>query len=103
MLVRTFLGYMTAKKVRNHWRCYCGSGRPLQRCHMAQVQFLRARIPRARALSFFQALQNAFSMPEQTRTRPAQNLHSLHLTSGMSLPCRGTFSDSELSNLKPHD
>ena len=69
-MVRTFLGYMTAKKVRNHWRCYCGSGRPLQRCHMAQVQFLRARIPRARALSFFQALQNAFSMPERTQTGP---------------------------------
>ena len=74
-VVRTFLGYMTAKKVRNHWRCYCGSGRPLPQCHMAQVQFLRARIPRARALSFFQALQNAFSCrngPEPVRAEPPQ-------------------------------
>ena len=31
--------------------------------------------------------------------RPAQNLHSLHLTSGMSLPCRGTFPES--STLQP--
>ena len=56
-VVRTFLRYMTAKKVKHHWRCYCGSGRSLQRCHVGQVQFLRERIPRKRALMTFHALQ----------------------------------------------
>jgi hypothetical protein len=45
-VVCTFLRLMTAKKIRNQWRCYCGSGRPLHACHRSQLEFLRKRIPR---------------------------------------------------------
>ncbi len=48
-VVRTFLEYMTAKKVKHHWRCYCGSGVLLRDCHLARVDFLRQRVPRQRA------------------------------------------------------
>lgn len=56
-VVRLFLEYMTAKKIRMHWRCYCGSGQQLEHCHGRKLQFLKERIPRRRALWFLQALQ----------------------------------------------
>ncbi len=58
-VVRVFLEYMTAKKIRNQWRCYCGSGQPLQRCHAGKLRFLKERISRQRALLFLQTLQAA--------------------------------------------
>lgn len=58
-VVATFLEYMTAKKPKGTWRCYCGSGQQLRQCHFAKVQFLRERIPRKRALIVLQALRQA--------------------------------------------
>jgi hypothetical protein len=55
-VVRTFLEQMTAKKIKSHWRCYCGTGQLLRQCHFARVQFLKDRIPRRRAVEVLEAI-----------------------------------------------
>lgn len=44
--VHAFLEMAAAKKVRAHWRCPCGSGRPVHRCHRRALTHLRQRLPR---------------------------------------------------------
>lgn len=47
--VRRYLKVISAKKVRPHWLCPCGSGKRVWMCHGALIQRLRARIPRSAA------------------------------------------------------
>lgn len=41
-----FLDAVSAKRVRSHWNCPCGSASRLQDCHGMQIAALRDRIPR---------------------------------------------------------
>jgi len=41
-----FLDYLTAKKVKKNWKCYCGSGKQLRYCHIDKLNNLRAKILR---------------------------------------------------------
>ena len=41
-----FLDYLTAKKVKKNWKCYCGSGKQLRYCHINKLNDLRAKILR---------------------------------------------------------
>ncbi len=45
-VILKFLDYLTAKKVKKHWRCYCGSGKQLRYCHIDKLNDLRAKISR---------------------------------------------------------
>jgi hypothetical protein len=41
-----YLDVCSAKKLKRHWKCPCGSGRRLVECHRAEVEALRRRVPR---------------------------------------------------------
>ena len=58
-VVMTFLRYLTAKKARNQWPCYCGSGNKLRDCHAAKVNTLRSTIDRKRAAVLLSSLEAA--------------------------------------------
>jgi hypothetical protein len=49
-VVIKFLDYLSSKKPKGHWNCYCGSGGRLRDCHFAKFRALRDRIPRSYAL-----------------------------------------------------
>lgn len=38
------LEYLSAKKVKKHWSCYCGSGKQIQVCHHKRLTELRGNI-----------------------------------------------------------
>jgi len=33
LVVYKFIEYMTMKKVKSHWKCFCGSGKEIRNCH----------------------------------------------------------------------
>jgi hypothetical protein len=45
-VITTYLDYLTAKKVKGHWPCPCGSGMKLRDCHFSRIQDLREKISR---------------------------------------------------------
>lgn len=44
--VRRYFEILTAKKIKGHWECPCGSGQKLRACHMTLAIDLRDKIPR---------------------------------------------------------
>jgi len=46
-VVLGYLEILKAEKTRGHWLCPCGSGQRLRKCHLALVEELRSKIPRA--------------------------------------------------------
>jgi len=38
--------YLTAKKIRRHWQCYCGGDKKVGECHLEHLTTLKKRIPR---------------------------------------------------------
>jgi hypothetical protein len=70
-VITTYLEYLTAKKVRGHWACPCGSGKKLRDCHFFQVKDLREKISRKVAERSFTALKAAgTSAIEMTDAKP---------------------------------
>jgi len=64
-----FLDYLTAKKIKNYWRCYCGSGKELRYCHINQLNDLRTKILRSdakKSLAKVRELRNRVE-PEKIR------------------------------------
>jgi len=45
-IIKRSLDYITAKKLKKHWKCYCGSGKELRYCHINKLVDLRAKILR---------------------------------------------------------
>lgn len=45
-VIKKFLDYITAKKLKKHWKCYCGGGKELRYCHINKLVDLRAKILR---------------------------------------------------------
>jgi hypothetical protein len=43
-VITTYLDYLSAKKVKGHWACACGSGKKLRDCHFGQIKDLREKI-----------------------------------------------------------
>jgi hypothetical protein len=41
-----YLECLSAKKIKGHWPCPCGSGKRLRDCHLGLVQDLVAKVPR---------------------------------------------------------
>ncbi len=58
-VVMVFLKYLTAKKIRNQWPCYCGGGRKLQECHLDKITSLRERLDRKRTETILLGLMEA--------------------------------------------
>lgn len=58
-VIMTFLRYLTAKKVRRQWPCYCRSGRKLSDCHIGKVNELRGVLDRRRAGTLLSGLEAA--------------------------------------------
>lgn len=52
--------YLTKKKTKGHWPCYCKSGKPLRDCHGEKLRGLTNKIPRAVALSSYGKLIETF-------------------------------------------
>lgn len=48
--IRTYLEYLTKKRIKGHWSCPCGSGKRLRNCHFSELQDLQAKIPRSVAM-----------------------------------------------------
>ncbi|HML96263.1 MAG TPA: SEC-C domain-containing protein [Thermodesulfobacteriota bacterium] len=44
-IILTFVKYLSNKEIRNYWRCYCGSGRKLKKCHLTFMYKIRNQIP----------------------------------------------------------
>ena len=42
--MRTALSYLSHDNIKGHWRCPCGNGSILRRCHVAEVRALQGRI-----------------------------------------------------------
>jgi len=45
-VIAKFLDYLTSKKVKKHWLCYCSSGKELRYCHFDKLNDLRRKILR---------------------------------------------------------
>lgn len=45
-VIAKFLDYLTSKKVKKHWPCFCGSGKELRYCHLDKLSDLRKKISR---------------------------------------------------------
>ena len=56
-----YLDYCSAKKLRPHWPCPCGSGKKVTVCHLGHVVALRKRIPRWIAKSAYERLRKAIA------------------------------------------
>ena len=46
IVVRKCLDYVSKKKFKGHWICFCGSGLPLRSCHVEHLRHLQRKIPR---------------------------------------------------------
>jgi SEC-C motif len=45
-IILQYLEIIARETVKGHWRCPCGSGEKLRKCHRAAIDNLRSRIPR---------------------------------------------------------
>lgn len=52
------LDYLTKKKVKGHWNCYCGSGKQLRYCHFDKLKDLRKKILRDDALKSLERIKS---------------------------------------------
>lgn len=52
------LDYCSAKKLKLHWKCPCGSGKRVSLCHLGHVVALRKKIPRWIASKAYERLTN---------------------------------------------
>lgn len=43
-VMRQFLEYLGKKKIRGHWKCYCGSGKQIRQCHLTKINDLHSNI-----------------------------------------------------------
>ena len=50
-VVQAYLECLSAKKLKDHWACPCGSGRRIMQCHWKRVTELRKQISRENAQS----------------------------------------------------
>lgn len=48
-VILKFLRYLSAKRLKAHWPCYCGSGKKLRECHANKVLELQEKITRRQA------------------------------------------------------
>lgn len=55
--VSKYLEYVSAKKVKGHWDCPCGSGLRVRNCHMTAIATLRHQMPRSEAEMALKRLQ----------------------------------------------
>jgi hypothetical protein len=56
-VIRGYLACLSARKVKGHWACPCGSGRRLRDCHLTHVLELRQKISPADASSSLRYLR----------------------------------------------
>lgn len=57
-VITRFLEYLTKKKVKGHWLCYCGSGEKMRNCHFDTLIDSRTKILRKDTLKSLEALKN---------------------------------------------
>jgi len=57
-VIERFLNYLTAKKVKRNWNCYCGSGKQLRYCHIDKLNDLRTKILRSDAKESLNQIRN---------------------------------------------
>lgn len=76
-VITTYLEYCTAKKVKGHWPCPCGSNRRLRDCHLSLVSDLRAKTSRHDALKSLALLKTAGATAiEMTEAKPSASVSS---------------------------
>lgn len=45
-IIVSFVKYLTKKKIKGHWPCYCRSGKALKDCHLSTLEVYRKKIKR---------------------------------------------------------
>jgi hypothetical protein len=43
--IRRYLDCLSHKKIKQHWPCPCGGGRPIRACHARQIRSLQEKVP----------------------------------------------------------
>jgi hypothetical protein len=56
-IICRFADYLSAKKIKVNWKCYCGSGKQLKDCHLDKLQDLRIKIARGVAKKSFNQIK----------------------------------------------
>jgi hypothetical protein len=56
-IIYRFVDYLSAKKIKVNWKCYCGSGKQLKDCHLGKLQDLRTKIARGVAKKSFNQIK----------------------------------------------
>jgi hypothetical protein len=67
-----YLDYCTAKKLKLHWKCPCGSGRRVSICHLGKVIELRKRVPRWIAEKALNRLKQALAPTSAPASSPVK-------------------------------
>jgi hypothetical protein len=62
-----YLEYLSAKKVKPHRNCPCGTGRQVRNCHAKEIAAPRERIPRTIAARALVRLKGAFALSLASR------------------------------------
>jgi hypothetical protein len=65
--ILAFLNYLTKKKVKGHWACFCGNGKRLRDCHFKKLAQMRQRTPRLVALESLIQIQTTLTERERRR------------------------------------
>jgi hypothetical protein len=67
-VILQYLEVIARPTVKGHWRCPCGSGEKLRRCHGTTIEQLRSRIPRKVAAQSAQTILKLFRQTGRVRT-----------------------------------
>lgn len=77
-----YLDACSAKKLKRHWKCPCGSGRRLIECHRIEIEALRSRIPRWIAAMARERLTSQLRIEQARRAK----IEALRHTGTVSTP-----------------
>jgi len=59
--VYKFVEYLTKKKIKGHWNCYCGSGQKMRDCHFDLMKKYKGQIRTKDAKKTFDSFKQVFN------------------------------------------
>lgn len=60
-IVYRFIGYLTKKKIKGHWCCYCDSGKKIRDCHFKLIKKYKQKIRTKDARKTLEDFNNAIA------------------------------------------
>lgn len=61
-IIYRFIKYLTKKKIKKNWSCYCGSGKQIRDCHFELIKKYKHKIRTRDARETFKDLKNYIKM-----------------------------------------